>query len=81
VKRVIQRKNGDFLPSFTVDGLVAGTWSVTKTAEEATLELAPTEPVPRAARSELTEEAEWLVRFIGRDAARHNVRWAAAVGG
>ena len=35
---VIRPKNGDFLPSFTVDGHVAGTWSVATTPKEAVLE-------------------------------------------
>ena len=73
---VIKRKNGDFLPSFTVDGLVAGTWSVTSGSGTTTLEIRPAGPVPAATRNQLSEEADGLVRFIARDAGRIEVRWA-----
>jgi hypothetical protein len=73
---VIRRKNGDFLPSFTDDGYVAGTWSVASSLAEAILEIVPSVPVGSAARAELTEEAERLVRFMAPQAARHDVRWA-----
>jgi hypothetical protein len=72
---VIRARNGDFLPSFTVDGYVAGTWSVATKASEAVLELTPSVAVPATARASLTEEAERLARFVGRDATRHGVRW------
>ena len=72
---VIRRKNGDFLPAFTVDGYVAGTWSVATSPTEAILELAPAAPVPPTERSELTHEAERLVRFVAPMAPRHGVRW------
>jgi hypothetical protein len=74
---VVRRKNGAFLPSFTVDGLVAGTWSVTTTGAEAILELAPLIAVPAAARAGLAAEAERLVRFVAPAAGRHDVRWTA----
>jgi hypothetical protein len=73
---VIRRKNGDFLPSFTVDGYVAGTWSVASSPAEAILEIVPSVAVAAAARTELTGEAERLVRFMAPEAARHDVRWA-----
>jgi Winged helix DNA-binding domain len=74
---VIRRKNGDFLPSFTVDGYVAGTWSVASSAAEAILDIVPSLPVTPADRRGLTDEAERLVRFVAPDAARHGVRWPA----
>ena len=73
---VIRRKNGDFLPSFTVDGFVAGTWSVAISATEAILEVVPSVPVAAADHAGLTEEGERLVRFVAPEAARHGVRWA-----
>lgn len=76
VDDVIRRKNGDFLPSFTVDGYVAGTWSVASSATEAILEVVPSVPVAAADRAGLTDEGERLVRFVAPEAARHGVRWA-----
>ena len=62
---VLRPKNGDFLPSFTVDGYVAGTWSVATTPKEAVARDRAVGRRPASARTELTEEAERLVRFIG----------------
>jgi hypothetical protein len=73
---VIRKKNGDFLPSFTVDGYVAGTWSVASSPAESILEIVPSVPVGAASRTGLTGEAERLVRFMVPAAARHGVRWA-----
>ena len=70
------RKNADIRATFTVDGYVAGTWSVTASGGSTTLEVRPAATLPKAARTELTDEAERLVRFIGRDAKGHEVRWA-----
>ncbi len=78
VPAVVIRKNGDFLPSFTVDGLVAGTWSISEAAGTTTLEIKPVDSVPPAARTEMTDEAERLARFIARNANRTEVRWAPA---
>jgi hypothetical protein len=73
----IRLKNGDFLPTFTVDGFVAGIWMVETTRHEAILTLTPGGPVPSSVRTELTDEAERLVRFVAADVSRHEVRWAA----
>ncbi len=75
--RVVRIANGDFLPMFTVDGFVAGSWAVETIRGEAVLTLSPVGPVPAAAKTELTEEAERLVRFVAADAIHHEVRWTA----
>jgi hypothetical protein len=75
VAAVIKRKNGDFLPSFTIDGLVAGTWSVAASGRKTILEIQPAESVAKGTRTALTDEAERLVRFIARHDDRHEVRW------
>ena len=72
---VIRTKNGDFLPAFTVDGYVAGTWSVVAAPAEAVLDIAPSVSVPASARIGLIAEAERLIRFIAPGATRHEVRW------
>ena len=73
---VIRARNGDFLPAFTVDGFVAGTWSVAEDKGEAVLTLSPLDPVGPADRTGLEEEAERLVRYVAAEASRHEVRWA-----
>jgi hypothetical protein len=58
-KAVIQR-NGDVLPTFLVDGFVAGTWS----EKDRCVVLEPFEPVPRRLRRELDAEARALEAFL-----------------
>jgi hypothetical protein len=68
---VYERKNLRIRPSYTVDGLVAGTWDVEVKRGEAVLALRPLEKLPRAARSELVDEAEQLVEAMRPDAKGH----------
>ena len=65
--------------TFTVDGAVAGTWTVKRTKEKATLAIAAFERLPRGAREELREEGERLVRWIEGDAASYAVRLRTSV--
>jgi hypothetical protein len=60
---IYARGNLRILPTFLVDGLVAGTWAVEVRRREATLTLTPCVPVARTARKALTEEGERLLRF------------------
>jgi hypothetical protein len=57
---VYERANLRILPTFLVDGFVAGTWSLTARRREATVTLRPLAPLPRQARAALTAEAERL---------------------
>ena len=66
------------LPTFLVDGRVAGTWKVEAKKASATLVIEPFTPVPRAARAALTEEGDALVRFVEPEAASFAVRIASA---
>lgn len=61
-------------PTFLIDGFVAGTWSVERDKQAATLLLAPFEALDAADRSALLKEAERLVRFLEPDAATFAVR-------
>ena len=71
--RVYVRANLQWLPTFLVDGLVAGTWSIQAARREATLSLRPfAEPSP-GTRTELIEEAERLLRFLRPAASAHRV--------
>lgn len=72
----VVRKNGDFLPTFLVDGLVAGRWSVGTEAATGRLRLEPFGRVPRADRAALVEEGERLVRYVEPEADRYDVTWA-----
>ena len=73
----VVKKNGDFLPTFLVDGRVGGLWSSATVKGEAVLRLEPLGTVGRSERTALTEEGERLVRFVERAATRHHVAWAA----
>ena len=71
---IFSTKTPNSFPTFLVDGAVAGTWRVERAKAKATLTLAPFEPLPRGARTELRDEAERLVRFHEPDAPSHAVR-------
>ena len=70
---VYERRNLQIRPTYLVDGLVAGTWSIEVKRREATLALRPLERLPRATRSALVDEAERLVRALQPQAKGHAV--------
>ena len=70
---VYERRNLQIRPSYLVDGLVAGTWSIEVKRREATLALRPLERLARATRSALVDEAERLVRALQPQAKGHAV--------
>jgi Winged helix DNA-binding domain len=70
---VYERRNLQIRPSYLVDGLVAGTWSVEVKRREATLTLRPLERLARATRTALVDEAERLARDLQPQAKAHNV--------
>jgi hypothetical protein len=74
LQSTVIRKNGDVLPTFLVDGVVAGMWTVERKRDSATLRLEPFAPLPRKPRDELTAEGERLVRWIEDDATSFAVR-------
>ena len=67
-------KTPNSFPTFLVDGAVAGTWRVERAKDAATLRLEPFEPLPRAARVELADEGQRLLRFHEPDATSLRVR-------
>ena len=71
---VFSTKQPQSVATFLVDGAVAGRWHVERAKDIATLRLAPFEPLPPAARRELREEAERLVRFHEPDVTSYVVR-------
>lgn len=71
------KRNGDFRPTFLVDGFVAGIWSVEADRNRATLTMAPFTCVPQAARSELESEGEELLRYTEPDVGEHSIEWSS----
>ncbi len=76
---VIRKANGDFLPSFTAGGRVAGTWSLVREDGDrvAIVELVALTGIEPADRAALEEEGRDLARFAAADAADHGVRWVS----
>jgi hypothetical protein len=70
---VYERKNLRIRPTFLVDGLVAGTWSIDVRRREAIVTLRPLERLAASARDELVEEAERLARAVQPAAAGYGV--------
>jgi Winged helix DNA-binding domain len=71
---VFSTKTPNSFPTFLVDGAVAGKWRVERARAKATLVLEPFEPLPHAARAELRDEGERLVRLHEPDATSFAVR-------
>ncbi|WP_074315279.1 winged helix DNA-binding domain-containing protein [Singulisphaera sp. GP187] len=74
----VTTKNLLVLPTFLVDGFVAGTWKVMIAKKAACLTLSPFTALAKPAKAELAEEGEQLVRFIEPDAVGWSVKFAAA---
>jgi hypothetical protein len=70
---VYERANLRIRPTFLIDGLVAGTWSVEVRRREAVLTLRALQRLPRAQRTALVAEAERLLRATHPRAIAHGV--------
>jgi hypothetical protein len=68
---VYERRNLRIKPSYLVDGLVAGTWTIETKRPEAVVTLTPLQRLTEAARAELVEEAERVGRAVAPDAKAH----------
>lgn len=66
-------KNLRVRATFLWDGFAAGTWEAERKRRTATLRLRPFAPLPRGALTEMTAEAESLVRFTDPDATEFQV--------
>ena len=66
-------KNADVLPTFLVDGFVAGTWDLARDDGAASIELRPFGRLARANRDALVAEAERLLGLVASDAATRRV--------
>lgn len=76
-RRVVITNNGQVLPTFLVDGFVAGTWKVTGARRTAMLTVSPFAPLSSAAREALADEGERLARFLLPEADRFDLQFAA----
>ena len=77
-RRSLTTKNLRVKATFLVDGFVAGSWTMARKRDAATLTLAPFEQLPKAAEDELAAEAEQLLSFAEPDAAKRHVEISAA---
>jgi len=73
-RKTVIAKNGDVAPTILVDGMIAGTWSVTAKPKEATITVTPFGRLTKSDRVALIDEGEQLARFIAPDAKSHGVR-------
>jgi hypothetical protein len=69
--------NGQVLPTFLVDGFVAGTWKVSRVRKRAMLTVSPFAPLSSAAKSALAAEGEGLARFLQPDADQFDLHFEA----
>jgi hypothetical protein len=74
-RSAVMKANADVLPTFLVDGFVAGTWSIERSGEAAILRLEPLDSIRPAERRALEREGGRLVRYHEADAADYEVRW------
>jgi hypothetical protein len=78
-RSVVITKNAMVLPTFLVDGFVAGTWKAARVRKQATLTVCPFAPLSVTAKSELAAEGERLLRFLEPEAEGIDVRFEASV--
>ena len=62
-KRVVM-PNGDYLPTFLVDGLVAGLWRPITVDGKVRVEFNPFDSIPRSAEQALEREGERMAAFV-----------------
>ncbi|MDR3620755.1 MAG: winged helix DNA-binding domain-containing protein [Paludisphaera borealis] len=73
----VTTKNLQVLPTFLVDGFVAGTWKISGAGAKAKLTLSPFGPMTAAAKAQLTKEGKELMRFVEPDASKPAIEFAA----
>jgi hypothetical protein len=74
-RRVVIRKNGDLLPTFLVDGFVAGHWDAPLRGR-ALLTLTALGRLGRRQRAAVEREGEALLEWLRPEAGRRELRWA-----
>ena len=76
-RKIVIRKNGDVLPTFLVDGFVAGSWDAPLRGR-AVMTLTALSSLDRAARAEVEAEGERLLAWLRPETDRRGLAWAAA---
>lgn len=76
-RKRLHTPNGVFPATFLVDGVLRGTWKLTRAGASATLHIAPWRRLSTTDTSALTDEAERLLGFAAADAERSDIRVAA----
>jgi hypothetical protein len=74
----VTTKNLQVLPTFLVDGFVAGTWKISGAGAKAKLTLSPFAPLMAAVKAKLTEEAKELLSFVEPDASKPAIEFATS---
>jgi hypothetical protein len=67
-------RNADVLPTFLVDGFVAGTWELARTADAATITLRPFARLSKPDRNALEDEAHRILSVAASGTADRSVR-------
>lgn len=70
-------KNADVLPTFLIDGFVAGTWQLEHKDGSAAIELRPFEPLKPKVAGDLVSEAERVLALVAPGAERRSARIAS----
>jgi hypothetical protein len=74
-RSALYAKNGIIEASVLVDGMVAATWAIARSKDEAVLEIHPLTRIAANDRAEATAEGERLVRFAAPEARSYGVRY------
>lgn len=74
LRRTVIRKNGDVLPTFLIDGVVAGSWEAPLKGR-AEMRLAPFAPISAKNRRAVEREGEALLAWLRPEAATREVVW------
>ncbi|HUY74644.1 MAG TPA: winged helix DNA-binding domain-containing protein [Candidatus Dormibacteraeota bacterium] len=74
LRKIVIRKNGDVLPTFLVDGMVAGAWEAPLKGR-ASMTLTPFAPLPARQKRAVRLEAEALLAWLRPDADKPQIAW------
>jgi hypothetical protein len=69
----VSTKNLQVLPTFLVNGFVAGTWAFSRARRNATIEISPFSLLAAAIKQDVADEGEKLARFLAGDAVGFDV--------